>query len=59
MAIYNSIWTPYSVAFGGSESFALWVSERVIDIAFFLDLLLAFRTTYVGNETGDEIIDSC
>lgn len=31
------------------------VINYVIDIIFFLDILLNFRTTYFSRKTGDEI----
>ena len=62
LAIYNCISIPYEVAFEDSLFiYRQWVMDTVnymIDIAFGMDVVLNFRTTYINSKTGTEVIDA-
>ena len=59
LAIYNSICLPLQIAFNPPFLETDYISgfDNVIDVCFFLDIVLTFRTTYVHPMTGEEIFD--
>ena len=59
-AIYNCFSIPFEIAFEPvqMESTAFFLANTAIDIAFALDILVAFRTTFYDLETGDEVFNS-
>lgn len=60
LALYNCISIPYEVCYGSAftESVGLDVFEYSIDVLFFVDILINFRTTYVNPKTGDEVLSA-
>lgn len=58
-AIYNTITIPLVIAFNPNvfESTLVTVLESFIDLTFFLDIIINFRTTYISTKTGEEIYD--
>ena len=55
LALYNCITIPYTVAFDPDVTTAYNFWERVLDVLFALDLVLAFRTTFTHPKTGFEV----
>ena len=57
LALYNSITIPLSIAFDPPflNSLTITAIESLIDLIFFLDILVNLRTTYISSKTGDEI----
>ena len=60
LAIFNSICIPISLAFNppSMNTTVYKVVDQFIDICFWLDIILTFRTTYKHPRTGDEITNS-
>ena len=59
LALWNCFSIPFIVAFVpdlGSEP-TIFALNIAIDIIFFLDIVLNFRTTFFHRHTGDEIKD--
>lgn len=59
LAIYNSIVIPVEIAFNPPElaSAGEITIESLINLVFFIDIFLNFRTTYISDVNGDEIFD--
>ena len=59
LALYNCITIPLNVAFPSVEKMSKphELFERVIDILFFVDILITFRTTFVNPLTNNEVMD--
>lgn len=59
LAIYNSIVIPVEIAFNPPElaSSGEITIESLINLVFFIDIFLNFRTTYISDVNGDEIFD--
>ena len=57
--VYNCISIPYEVAFNASfsDSVVMVVVDHTIDVMFFMDVIFNFRTTYINQKTGSEVID--
>jgi hypothetical protein len=51
MALYNSISIPLSIAFqvDALDSIGITIFEAFVDLSFFIDVLLNFRTTYISS----------
>lgn len=60
MALYNSITIPLNLAFNTSQldSIGVTIFESFIDLSFFIDIMLNFRTTYTSTKSGEEIYDT-
>ena len=60
LAVYNSIGLPIDLAFQPPMFQWGWVivGEILIDTCFILDIILAFRTTYMNPLTGEEVFCS-
>ena len=58
LTIYTSLFVPYNVAFKSKtmDDVPLLVIDSVVDVIFFLDIVLNFHTTYV-SPTGEVISD--
>lgn len=58
-AIYNSITIPLNIAFNPEFLSTILITsfESIIDLTFFIDIFLNFRTTYISTKTGEEIKD--
>ncbi|KAK2707069.1 hypothetical protein QYM36_014931 [Artemia franciscana] len=51
LTFYTAIMVPYNVAFKNktSEDVSLLVVDSIVDVIFFIDIVLNFHTTFVGN----------
>lgn len=56
LAIWNCISIPFYVSFEPDPDRAYEISENFIDVCFGLDILIAFRTTYINSKTGFEVV---
>ena len=58
-AIYNTISIPLDIAFKPLilESIEVTVMESFIDLSFFIDMFINFRTTFISQKSGEEIYD--
>ena len=58
LTLYTSIFVPYNVAFKSKtmDDVPLLVIDSVVDVIFFLDIVLNFHTTYV-SATGEVVSD--
>ena len=59
LAIYNGIYTPLSIAFPyvkhlPPENFFKRF-DVFVEIAFYMDMIVAFLTSYIDQKTGDEV----
>lgn len=56
LTFYTAIMVPYNVAFKNktSEDVFLLVVDTIVDVIFFLDIVLNFHTTFVG--AGGEVV---
>lgn len=56
-AIWNSIQIPYSLAFTPEEDKSTFdlIVNMIIDLLFMSDVVINFRTSYIIEETGEEI----
>ena len=55
LALYNCIMIPMNVSFsnmGFTDTIYSIIFDRILDFIFFLDVLLAFRTTFINQKTG-------
>ena len=59
LALYNSITIPINIAFDPESlnSVGIAIFESFIDLIFFIDIMINFRTSYISTKTGDEIKD--
>ena len=57
LATVNWFQVPYNVAFGSEESIPLYTINAIIDVFFILDILINFRTSYVNENTSEEIFN--
>jgi hypothetical protein len=55
LAVYNSIFIPYEFAYSVDEYVFIDVIDRIIDVAFAIDILVNFRTIYRDSRTDKEI----
>tara|TARA_B110000285_G_C14981699_1_gene541721 strand:- start:437 stop:985 length:549 start_codon:yes stop_codon:yes gene_type:complete len=61
LALYNCIVLPLELAILPpfmEDNYTFEVVNRVIDVIYFIDIILSFRTTYVNPMTGDEVYDA-
>jgi len=56
-AIWNSIQIPYSIAFNEDQETSVFniILSLMIDSFFIADIFINFRTTYMDEESGEEI----
>ena len=56
LTFYTAIMVPYNVAFKNktSEDVSLLVVDSIVDVVFFIDIVLNFHTTFVGP--GGEVV---
>ena len=59
LALYNSITIPLSIAFQEPflETVGIVIFDSFVDLVFFIDLFINFRTSYISTTTGEEIFD--
>lgn len=57
LASYNCFSIPFAIAFNPEEleSTTAMVFDSIIDLCFFLDIILNFRTAFLSPKTGIEI----
>lgn len=57
IAIWNTIQIPYGIAFNPNEDSSPLniVVNLSFDILFMLDIVISFRTSYIDEESGEEI----
>jgi potassium voltage-gated channel Eag-related subfamily H protein 4 len=57
LAIYNSFTIPLSLAFNPPDlsSTGILCLDTFVDLAFFVDIIINFRTTYISQTTGNEV----
>jgi len=60
LATINSFQIPYNVAFTSPENknIALDIFNWLIDFFFMMDVVINFRTSYISDITGNEIVDT-
>ena len=56
-ALYNCLETPIEIAFEPewAKGNTFFVFQNLVNIFFFLDMIVAFRTTFYDLVTGDEV----
>lgn len=58
LAVWNCFYVPFAVAFlSKGENLALMLTAVVIDLAYFVDIIVYMRTTYIDLLTGEEVFD--
>lgn len=57
LALWNCISIPFDVAFEPEMHIIYTIFEHFIDFCFSLDIVIAFRTTYINNKTGFEVVE--
>jgi hypothetical protein len=57
LALWNCIFIPFNVAFNVEENNLLKISDSLIDICFFLDILCNFFTTYINPLNNTLVYD--
>ena len=59
LAIYNSISIPLTIAFEPKDmsTTGFQILDSCIDLIFLVDIIIAFRTTYIDTNVGKEIVD--
>ena len=61
LAVVNCLLIPFEIAFTpnqGQEDYFLLALNTGIDIAFLADIFINFRTSYVSNKSGEQIIEA-
>ena len=58
LAIWNCISIPFDVAFQPEMSTVYIVFEHLVDFFFGLDIIISFRTTYINEKTGFEVVEA-
>lgn len=58
LAIFNSLSTPVEITFKPDyiNNSGFKIFNGVIDLIFFMDMCINFRTSFIAAESGDEII---
>ena len=56
LALWNCISIPFAVSFEPVTNTIYQASEHFIDICFGIDILIAFRTTYINTKNGFEVV---
>lgn len=59
LAVINWFQVPYNVAFASNDNnnIALDVFNTIIDFMFIMDIIISFRSSYIIEATGDEVMD--
>lgn len=60
IAVFNGFSVPLEVAFypEGMQGPLFLVINTGIDLLFFMDIIINFRTTYINRKTGNEVVDT-
>jgi len=61
LALYNCVSIPFEVCYDSkfTTHVLLTIYEYFIDVLFFLDIIVNFRTTYINSKTGVEVTSGC
>lgn len=54
LTFYTAVMVPYNVAFQTRDEMAITVLDSLVDVIFFIDIVLNFHTTFVGP--GGEVV---
>ena len=57
LALWNCISIPFDVSFEPETNETFVIFEHFVDVCFGLDIVIAFRTTYINSKTGFEVVD--
>ena len=57
LAIWNCVYIPFEISFEPPINLTIEVLNDFIDLLFYLDIFISFRTTYMTTQ-GEEIMDS-
>ena len=57
LALWNCIYIPFEVAFKPEKTDLIFVSDRIIDVLFAVDIIVNFMTTYVNPKTNTDVTD--
>lgn len=57
LAIWNCISIPFVVAFEPEKELVYAYFEHFIDVCFAIDIVIAFRTTFINAKTGFEVVE--
>ena len=57
LALWNCLSIPFDVAFEPVMPIGYVIFEYFVDLCFILDIFVAFRTTYINEKTGDEVVE--
>ena len=55
LALWNCISIPFDVSFEPDLPRVYEIFENIVDVCFGIDIIVAFRTTYINENTGMEI----
>ena len=59
LAVWNCFYVPYVVAFMSvADNIVLAITSVMVNFAYFLDIVVYMRTTYIDLVTGEEVSDS-
>lgn len=56
MAIWNCVQIPFNIAFAPQFSLSIEILNSIIDLTFYIDIAIAFRTSYLTFD-GFEVTD--
>ena len=57
LALWNCLFIPFEVAFKPEKSAYILISDRIIDVLFFVDIIVNFMTTYVHPKTQLDVTE--
>lgn len=57
LSLYNAILIPYQFAYPMGDYLHVDIFDRLVDVAFVLDIIFHFRTAYVNSKTGKLVTD--
>ena len=52
-AVWNAFTVPYEAAYGAISNIFFEVCDRIIDVFFFIDIVVNFRTIYRDSKTDE------
>ena len=60
IAIYNCFSIPFQISFEPPifETIPFTILDNFTDLCFVIDIVIAFRTTFINLESGDEVLSS-
>ena len=57
LALWNCISIPFDVSFEPEMTQVYQIFEYFVDSCFIIDIVIAFRTTYINEKTGIEVVE--